>query len=382
MLKATNGELHILKVRVPMRLDKWANIFLLSVFFWMAAAASFSGFIAKWGLQDNGGMNNISRILDGTAERPYVYRQLVPSIANFADKNLPNGFKSALIGQHDIDKIYVKASGFAKPDLRFRYLIVYYATFLALFASMFILRAIVLENGASQAVALLAPIALALALPYFETNGGYFYDNVEIFFLGLSFLFALRGRVFLLFLVIIPATLNKETFFFFLPTLYPLLRAHRTPVMSILILGITVCMSGAANVVVKYVYAANRGLPAIFQLWENLRGYAMPWFYRRTEITYGLIGPAKMSFITVAVVALLFWHGWRTCSSIIRQHMVLAGMISLPLFLTFASIGELRNLSLLFVGMTIIIAKAMEYAGAPREATSLPASERYRNSSK
>jgi hypothetical protein len=358
---------------MPMHLSRWSNIFLLSVIFWMAAAASFSGYIAKWGLLDTGGMNNIERILDGTAERPYVYRQLVPAIANFADTNLSSSFKNAIIGKHDIDKIYVKTSGFAKAKLRFRYLIVYYSTFFALFASMFILRSIVLENGASQAISILSPIALALALPYFETVGGYFYDNVEILFLSLSFLFALRGKFVLLLIIIVPATLNKETFFFFLPTLYPLLRVYRTPVMSALILGVAVAISGAVNVAVKYVYAANLGQPAIFQLWENLRGYAMPWFYRRTEITYGLIGPAKMSFITVAVIALLLWHGWKSCNFTVRQHMVLAAVISLPLFLTFASNGELRNLSLLFVGITIIISKAVSNTISPRITATLPA---------
>lgn len=366
MLKTTNAKFHTWKGHMPVRLNRWANIFLLSVIFWMVAAASFSGYIAKWGLLDTGGMNNIERILDGTAERPYVYRQLVPSIANFLDKNLSSGIKDVIIGQHDIDKIYVKTSGFAKPALRFRYLIVYYSTFFSLFASLFILRAIVLENGSNPTISILAPTALALALPYLETVGGYFYDNVEILFLSLSFLLALRGKILLLFIIIIPATLNKETYFFFLPTLYPLLRIYRPPVMSTLILVGAVAISGAVNVVVKYVYAANLGLPAIFQLWENLRTYAMPWFYRRTEITYGLIGPAKMSFITIAVVVLLLLRGWQACSNSVRQHMLLAGVISLPLFLTFASNGELRNLSLLFVGMTIIISKAIEYTTAPR----------------
>lgn len=365
MLKTTSAKLNIWKISMPVRLTKWSNIFLLGVIFWMAAAASFSGFIAKWGLLDKGELNNIERILDGTAVRPYVYRQLVPYIANFADKNLSDSFKTAVIGKHDIDKIYVKTSRFAKPELRFRYLVVYYSTFLALFLSLFVLRAIVLEGGASQSIAIVAPIALALALPYFETNGGYFYDDVEILFFSLSFLFALRGNVFLLFVTIVPATLNKETFFFFLPTLYPLLRVYQTRTMSVLILGTAVVISGAVNVVVKYVYAGNEGLPAIFQLWDNLRSYLLPWVYHTTEITYGLIGPARMSFITVGVVAVLIWHGWSKCNSIVRQHLVLAAVINVPLFMTFASNGELRNLSLLFVGMTIIISKALEFAAAP-----------------
>jgi len=333
---------------------------LLVVIFWIVSAASFSGYISKWGLLDKQVRNGVEMMLEGTAHRPFVYRQLVPAVANFADKNVSDDLKHVLIGKHNLDSIYGKASGFAKPNLQFRYLIVCYCSFFALFGSMFVLRQILLDNGASLTVAVLAPATFALTLPYIQTVGGYFYDNVEILFLSITYWLALRGKVFLFLVMLIPATLNKETFFFYIPALYPLFRVQRSFTISVVIVGLSVLISGVVNLVIKYYYATNPGAPAEYHLWDNLKNYITPWFYRETEITYGLIGPARLSIVTIMVIAVILWHGWRKCSKQLQQHLLIAAAINIPLFLTFAATGELRNLSLLFVGLTIVLAKAIE----------------------
>ena len=56
--------------------------FLLALFYVIVAAAAFNGFYAKWRLNDGHAPHSLASMVDGTAYRPYVYRQLVPAVAN------------------------------------------------------------------------------------------------------------------------------------------------------------------------------------------------------------------------------------------------------------------------------------------------------------
>ncbi|WP_447124450.1 hypothetical protein [Glaciimonas sp. GG7] len=62
------------------------SVLLLFAFFWIVAAASYSGFSGKWGLRDGSPRFGIEAMLDGTAQKPFVYRQLLPLAANFIDR--------------------------------------------------------------------------------------------------------------------------------------------------------------------------------------------------------------------------------------------------------------------------------------------------------
>jgi hypothetical protein len=74
-----------------------------SALFFLVAAASFHGYFAKWHLGEAATqgeywrVNSFETILDSTADRPYVYRQLLPMVANWIDKRLPNAIKHWLL---------------------------------------------------------------------------------------------------------------------------------------------------------------------------------------------------------------------------------------------------------------------------------------------
>lgn len=92
------------------------------VLFFVAAAASFNGFYAKWhfreaevtGYYKQAGFESM---VDGTASRPYVYRQMLPSIANWMDRIVPQAEKTRcyhnLIRQIDSPNFYPGAMAFS-----------------------------------------------------------------------------------------------------------------------------------------------------------------------------------------------------------------------------------------------------------------------------
>jgi hypothetical protein len=57
--------------------------------------------------------------------------------------------------------------------------------------------------------------------------------------------------------------------------------------------------------------------------------------------------------------ATLMMYGWKVTPNYIRQHLALAAAINIPLFLMFCAAGEMRNLSMLYVGTVALMAGAL-----------------------
>ena len=333
--------------------------------FWITAAAAQSGFIGKWGLREGQYGFSIQRILDGTAKQPFAYRQLVPLIVNFADKYTPSPLRHHILHLTlNPSKVFVKASLAADPQYRYRYRLIYYINFFALLLSLFVLNRILVDWGMQEGTALVAPIIFVLATPFLQTKGGYFYDSTELFFFSAAFWLAMQGRIGLLILLTIPATLNKETFLIFLPTLYPILR-RVTPARGALTgVGAAMGLSVAINLTLRAIFASSQEITVESRLLDHLSHYLTPSNYLLKEMTYGVFGPRYLSIFTIAFIVLVVWRGWRSCSQALKQHLLIAAAINLPAFLLFGAPGELRNLSLLYVGFVFLLGYALTGSGS------------------
>ena len=357
-----------------------ASWLLLGVFFWMVSAAAFSGFMDKWGLMGTEGKPEqeqrygLPRVLDGTAHKPFVYRQLAPMLANTAEKLAPEGVKfhakRLLLPKALRDRLLA-----APPtDLRFRYLVIHQLSFFALFLSLFVLRRILLDLSVNGHAAVLAPAAFALAVPYIQTMGGFYYDTIELLSMSTTCLLAVRGRALPLVALALPAALNKETFIFFLPALYPLLRRTLAVKPAAAATAGAILVAGLVNVALKLHFAeSGRGGVAEFHVLENLRYYLNPLSYLNAfEMTYGIIGPRHVFLGTLLVAAIVVARGWPAAPVIIRRHLLVAAAINLPLFLLFCAPGELRNLSMLYTGMVAMTGFAISGHSRSGAATLTP----------
>ena len=115
-------------------------------------------------------------------------------------------------------------------------------------------------------------------------------------------------------------------------------------------------VSGTTYLVNRARFSGSPGGPVEFHLFENLRFYFSPAAYFRREYTYGLALPAGVSLINLALLAALIYLGWLELPNAWRRHIVVALVINMPLFVMFCWLDELRNLSLLFVALTVLIA--------------------------
>jgi len=326
---------------------------------YLLAAATFSGFFMKWGFRDGDGDRlSFQSILQGTAARPFVYRRLLPDVAvsfkNVLPQEAKNKFAARITGKNSIiSRFYPRA--IIKKDFAAEYYIVYILCRASWFFALLMLARLVFKETSSEGASYLATGAFALFFPLLETVGGYYYDMPEVLFFALAVYFAQRGWWQALLLLAPVAELNKEAFFWFIPTLYPFMRQKLSAPKTILALGASILLAGLAYLYVRSLYSQNVG--GTVELWFMRR--ILDEFnvssYFRTEYNYGVQTGAGMFLPHVIFVVYLVGKAWNRLSVAWQQHALIAAAINLPLYVLFCCLGELRNLSMLYLSFVIII---------------------------
>jgi hypothetical protein len=342
-------------------------LFLACIYF-IVASASFSGYFAKWQFREDMPLlfateASLPAMVDGVADRPYVYRQLLPIIANSIESALPIGVRdrvTALLFDekhnfHPIAAFYPNAVDARNPRYALRYYLIYAMSFGSLLLAMFALRAVCIDVQPNRIAATLAPIAFAAILPLILTVGGYFYDPSELLFMAIAVWLSMRGRVLWLIAITALATLNKESFFFFILTLFPFLRSRFLVKATLAVQCVLLVVAAAVNVVIKLKYAHNGGGVVTYHLMENLVFLIHPSSYIGFEYNYGIPMTKGFNVINIILVAAVVRTAWGKLLPAVRQHLKIALLVNVPLFLAFCYPGELRNFSMLNVGFVITI---------------------------
>jgi len=336
---------------------------LLVVVYFLVASASFCGYFTKWQFRDETPEFALPGMLDGATDRPFVYRQLMPVIANGIERALPDGMRNRVNTllfddnrtHHPIAWFYPNATDARNPQYALRYYLIYGLSFAALLLAMFALRAVCVDIQSNRIAATLAPMAFAVILPLILTDGAYFYDLPELLFMALAVWLSLRARVLWLVVITALATLNKETFLVFVVTLFPFLRARLPVATTLKVQFVLIAIAAAINAAIKLKYAQNGGGVVQFHLVENLGFLIHPSSYLRFEYNYGVVMTKGFNLINIFIVAVLVRTAWSKLSPAVRQHLRIAIVINVPLFLAFGFHDELRNLSMLNVGFVIIL---------------------------
>jgi len=354
------------------KLGQISTTFLLIFAYFIVAAASFNGYFTKWAFRDTDPRFSIDVMLDGTAYRPAVYRQLIPQIANFLDKEIPPSIKEEIINisknlndnctnygywQCPFDLYKPARRESLKPEYMFRYSIVYIITFASLLISMFLLKEICTEVSKSNISGTLAPICFALILPIIFTRGGYFYDFFEIMFMSATFLLALHKRFIWILPITLLGTFNKDSFLLFVFALIPLIQPFMSRYRFLIFISLNIFIAAIINFIGKSIYATNPGPIYEYHLGENIRFYLNPLNYLfGFEWTYGMYLPKGFSIFILLALFIIISKSWPSLERPIKQHTLFALAITTPVFLLFCHYDELRNLSILFIAFTIMIA--------------------------
>jgi hypothetical protein len=342
---------------------------LLALF--LAAAASFEGFYSKCHLNEAGTVNpefrqTFEAEVDGSAPRPFVYRQLLPMTANWIAGVLTSRFpeQTGRWLHHGSDGLPIGARFLPSPIVRepqywLRYCIVYAMVFLAAWIAAICLYCLSLHAGFSPAASLLASITLILLMPWLFTGGGYYYDYPELAFLLLAVWWAALRPWWWLIPIAVLATWNKESFLLFVPALYPLLRDRASRVRSFAATGVLGLVSAAVWEWLRIRYRRNPGSALEFHLPDHLRLFAHPGLLLFSlEQTYGLVVFRGVYLLLLAFLAWTACRAWKHIPLIYRRHARIAAAINVPLYLLFCEPGELRDLSMLYAALGLLLAAA------------------------
>ncbi|WP_250474772.1 hypothetical protein [Caballeronia sp. GAFFF1] len=336
---------------------------LLVVMYYVVAAASYNGYFTKWQFRDQTPEWALPAMLDGTIDRPFVYRQLLPMLANGVERAMPEKLKTKVDAllmddnrtHHPITWFYPSAVDARNPQYALRYYLIFGMSFTALFLAMFAMRAVCLTLQADRTASTLAPMALAAVFPLILTDGAYFYDFPELLFMMLAVWLAATGRALWLIPLTAIATLNKESFLFFVLTLFPFLHARLSLRRAVIAQAVLLAIAAAVNVAVKLKYAGNSGDVAQFHLFHNLDFLIHPLSYLRFEYNYGVVMSKGFNVINIVIAVVLLRSGWSKLPLVFRRHVWIALAVNVPLFITFGFHDELRNLSMLIVGLLMIL---------------------------
>jgi hypothetical protein len=337
------------------------------VLFFLAAAASFSAFYDECHFRElgvAGGWAPITfeRMMDGTADRPYVYRQLLPTVANWVDEVAPQSIKNRLYDRYsNSEQPYFNAMSYSPTAgnrvYSFRYLLTYIVTFLFALLAVYFMHLVCTATDVPSPAAVFAPVIVILFVPYFMANTGFFYDYLELAFLALVVWMALKFDWWWAAPVVALGAWNKESFLLIIPTLYPIVR-QRTSRLSAVVGTAALCsICTAIYYSQRLRFATNPGSTAVLQWREQIDSFT----HVRAMIfsTQEIYGVHMLRPFTIIPMALLFWtawRGWGQLASPIKRHGQIAATINLPLYFLFCTPGEVRDLSMLYIVLLLLLA--------------------------
>ncbi len=338
------------------------------VLFFVAAAASFNGFYTKFHFYDWGSRTipllRLDAMLDGTGFRPFIYRQMLPTTANWMDRATPEAVKAWLFNAQLGDQ-KLPDEMFDSPIARdrvffFRYLFVYAATFLFALLAVYAMQLVCRALDLNPIAAVFAPVVFILLFPYLQCKGGFFYDYPELALMALAVWAALKLDWFWILPIAALGTWNKESFLFFIPALYPILRQRISRNRALIGTGVLCLVSAAVYIPINLRFARNPGGTVGWGLTQQIHFLVHPnlWIFGDPPLdkTYGLLAMPAYTLLPMALLIWTAWRGWRYLPLVMQRHGKFALAINLPLYLLFGNPGELRALSMLYVTLLLLIA--------------------------
>jgi hypothetical protein len=306
-----------------------------------------------------------SAIMDGSANKPYVMRQLLPlivrTILDLTPADALPGINAWLHSLFWNTRLFVSIINIRQdhptpPELQdarlytLAILMVLDYLFLLGYAGIMWLLARRLFP-ASESIRILAPLIALLAIPPFCTRYGFFYDMPVMFFAAWCMLLLLQRRMLLLTVATALATLNKETAIYLI-ALFALYGYHELPRRA-WVIGL--CEQMVCYVVIK--------LALVFYFGNNPDDSNMQaglFMHMRLMLE----GYGVDTLLGLAVALGLFAHRWDEKPSILKCWICLLPPMFLAFFL-FGNRGEYRVFYDIFPALSLLAAHTLARVIAP-----------------
>lgn len=336
-----------------------------NVSYFLISIAVLFIFLSNWSLLDGMPRNSLAKMVDGSSDKPFVYRQLLPFLVNHVEPILPEAISDVLadnvapLFHRQFAERLINRFKYDEPGLRYRatqdwsqksYRVKYVLTVLIMFASLWgtlnILSNIATTVGASESARLIGPMIYALLLPLSFLNGGYYYDFIEQFFISLLLLAALKGNWLLWAIAAIAGQLNKETMLMVPLFLAPLITEKIGLIRALMLTSATSAICFLLYLAVKIVFDLNSGVAMEYNLSSNLAFWSNPTSYTRLADMYAIGFPLPRVSFCLVVIGILIYSVHAPRPALLTNTIALAVLI--PIFLILGYYDEFRALGSAF----------------------------------
>lgn len=324
-------------------------------------------FMIKHGFSESNKRSNLEKMFEGTANRPFIYRQLMIRIADAIDKAMPETSKKlamVYLDQFELRKHFFQEGFISWDKYGFRYHLLYWFDFLAILISLLMLRQISSKYFESAILVNFAPLAFGLLLPTVFKYGGYFYDFPNLMFITMFSYYYVTRRFYAVWIVYLLAVLNKESSvllpFIMIPSTFLTQEKYFSvkQLVGLIVSGAIVLFS------VRYHFAANPGYNFEYHMWDNIHYDLNPLTYiTEWHDLYGaaIPFPAYNNIIILLPLLYIIYDGWSYADKSLHCWLVTATALSFPLFVWFGYYGEFRALDLMFIPIYLIIGMSLDH---------------------
>lgn len=315
-------------------------------------------FLSHWSLLDGSARNGFGAYLQGSAEKPFAYRWLVPWVAQHLGGVLPESLQSwiadgiaPLLRQAFVAPLLEKyepllpgitaraRADWNLPAYRLNYAVMVALLWMSAASALALIGRISRQLGNTGAQASLLVLAYALIYPGVFLHAGYFYDFFEQAFVLLAIHCVLRQRWRAFAVVLVAMQCNRETALMLPVLLAPLIHAQirssarRTQALAWLAVSMAACLALYQGT--KLFFADNAGASFEFHLFQNLAFWREPATWTATYDTYalGVQLPRLMflvGFVPLCLVSLvgarnpMAWSAW-LCLGIMSMLFIAVG---------------------------------------------------------
>ncbi len=347
---------------------------LIAMVYLAAAGSTLDTFMDRWGLDSASPNATFVRMLERSADRPYVHRLLVPVTAKAIALNMPSPIRRQLEaprGERGLslaDRVVERyGHGHEDPLL---YASTYALVGIACLFLPWIWRQVLHEPASglptgSRWLKDAAPVGLVLLLPLCFGRGGYLYDLPALALLSLAFLFFQKERPLLFALCLGLAVLNKEAALLALawPAARIAAKERQEERQAALRFAFPAVASATALATATLsFYRHHPGGIVEHHLAGNLASWfdAGTWLHARDVFAAGLPTPQGFNLLNVAMVAGLLAAGWKTTRRETRLAFTFAALLTLPLFLAFGYRDEVRVFDTALPPFLVLASQALQ----------------------
>lgn len=281
------------------------------LFIFLLAGFLVRVFLSHWSLLDGSARNGFGAYLQGTPEKPFAYRWLVPWFTQHLSDLLPESLKSwiaediaPLLRQAFVAPLLEKyepllpgitaraRADWNLPAYRLNYAVMVALLWMSAAISLALIGKISRQLGNTGAQASLLVLAYALIYPSVFLHAGYFYDFFEQAFVLLAIHCVLRQRWRAFAVVLVIMQCNRETALLLPVLLAPLIHAqlrgsaHRTQALAWLAVSMAACLALYQGT--KLFFAGNAGASFEFHLFQNLAFWREPGTWTASYDTYAI----------------------------------------------------------------------------------------------